>query len=429
MVERQESLILQAPKKGDIMNKLGNAHLIYIICFCLMGFPFWTSKPARAAEQVSAGGGTFSADRLNQLVAPIALYPDSLLSQILMASTYPLEVVQAARWLKQNKGLQGDAIQSALADKNWDASVKSLVLFPDVLNRMNDNLDWTQDLGDAFLAQQQDVMNAIQRMRAKAKDAGNLKTSKEEKVIVEKDVIQIEPADPQVIYVPAYNPTVVYGPTWYAPSWYYPAVMVPPFGYAAAASALSFGIGVAVGAAMFGGFDWGHNNVVINNNYYNNRLYRNQTNINNRNIDNRNVWQHDPGHRGNVPYRDQTTAARFAQAGSRPPGDNQRAFRGFDQPDKFQPKSDAGVTGKGFSGDARGGIGEGFGKDSGKMTGLGKGSVEGLGGRGEAFHGMENGGFEHTFSDRGFESRGGGFEGAGGFGRGGGFGGGRGGRR
>ena len=165
----------------------------------------------------------FSQEQLDQLLAPIALYPDSLLTQILMASTYPLEVAKASNWVKQNKELKGDALTKALEKQAWDPSVKSLVNFPQVLQMMSDKLDWTQKLGDAFLAQQKDVLATVQTLRAKALEAGNLKTTKDQKVVVEQNpqVILIQQASPEVIYVPAYNPTVVYG------VWAYPAY--PPY--------------------------------------------------------------------------------------------------------------------------------------------------------------------------------------------------------
>ena len=197
----------------------------------------------------------FSKDKLDQMVAPIALYPDPLLAQIMMAATYPTEVIEANRWVKQNPNLKGDALKAALAQKPWDPSVSSLAEFPQVLGQMAKNIDWTMDLGDAFLAQQADVMDAVQRMRGAAKAAGNLTTTPQQKVIVEQEVIRIEPASPQVIYVPAYDPVVVYGPAVYYPTYYYPAVMVPP-PYYVATSAVAFGVGVAVGAAAFGYWDW-----------------------------------------------------------------------------------------------------------------------------------------------------------------------------
>src|SRR5215813_2227310 len=208
----------------------------------LMAWPW----PLHLAAQ---GTGTeFNAGEIEQLVAPIALYPDSLVSQILMASTYPLEVVQADRWAKANKTLKGEALTKALEAQDWDPSVKSLVNFPQVLAMMSEKLDVTQKLGDAFLAQQKDVLDAIQRLRAKAQAQGNLKTTKEQTVIVEQPaaqttvveqpaaqttvveqpaaqttIIKIEPTNPQVVYVPTYNPTVVYG------AWPYPAY--PPYTY------------------------------------------------------------------------------------------------------------------------------------------------------------------------------------------------------
>jgi len=173
----------------------------------------------------------------------------------LMASTYPLEVVQAERFAKQNASLKGEPLTKALESQTWDPSVKSLVNFPQVLTMMNEKLDWTQKLGNAFLAQQKPVMDTIQSLRAKAQAAGNLKTTKEQTVIVEQKIIKIEPASPQVIYVPAYNPTVVYG-AWPYPA--YPPYYYYPPGYVATATAFSFMAGAAVGAAW--GYAWGNNN-------------------------------------------------------------------------------------------------------------------------------------------------------------------------
>ena len=183
----------------------------------------FVAVPPITLSQEAAGAPVFKQEELDQLAAPIALYPDSLIAQILMASTYPLEVVQADRFAKQNASLKGDALTKALEAQNWDPSVKSLVNFPQVLTMMSEKLDWTQKLGDAFLANQKAVMDTIQSLRAKAQASGNLKTTKEQTVIVEEKIIKIEPANPQVIYVPSYNPTVVYG------AWPYPAY--PPYSY------------------------------------------------------------------------------------------------------------------------------------------------------------------------------------------------------
>ena len=291
-----------------------------------------------ASQGVIAQSGTgenkpFKQEELDQLLAPIALYPDSLLAQILMASTYPLEVVQAGRWKKANQNLKGDALTAALEKENWDASVKSLVNFPQVLDLMNEKLEWTQKLGDAFLAQQKDVMATVQKLREKAEAQGNLKSSEQQKVIVEKETqtIVIEPANPQVVYVPTYNPTVVYG-TWWYPS--YPPYAYYPPGYAAGAALFSFGVGVAVGAAWgyaWGGCNWRGGDVDID-------INRN-TNINN-NIDRskyqnkvttgqggRGEWKHDPEHRKGVSYRDQGTAQKFDRGASKD-ATSREAFRG-----------------------------------------------------------------------------------------------------
>jgi hypothetical protein len=265
---------------------------------------------------------------LDSLVAPIALYPDSLLAQVLAASTYPLEIVQAHRWLKANTKLKGEELTKAAAKQPWDPSVQALVAFPDVLKRLDEGLQWTTDLGNAFLEQQGEVMDAVQRMRKKAKDSGKLESSKEQKVEVRtvesKTVIVIEPADPQVVYVPSYNPVVVYGP---APVYAYPPVYYPPYPYGAVAAtaAISFGVGVAMGAywggCCGGGYGWGcgwggNNTVIINNNFHNRYGYSNisgsRTNIGTGNRATQ--WQHNPSHRQSVPYGNRETAQRFGGA-------------------------------------------------------------------------------------------------------------------
>ena len=186
------------------------------------------AKPAAALKQEEAPSKVFKQEELDQLLAPIALYPDNVLTQILIASTYPLEVVQAERWMKQNKSLKGDALKAALDKQPWDDSVKALVPFSEVLNMMSEKLDWTQKLGDAFLAQQKGVMDTVQQLRRKAADSGNLKSSKEQELKQEGDIIIIQPADPQVVYVPAYNPAVVYGPWPYPAYPPYPVYVYPP---------------------------------------------------------------------------------------------------------------------------------------------------------------------------------------------------------
>ncbi|MDH3357631.1 MAG: DUF3300 domain-containing protein [Desulfobacteraceae bacterium] len=294
---------------------------------------FLLLAPQALVAQSESKEKPFKQEELDQLLAPIALYPDSLVAQILMASTYPLEVVQAERWAKQNESLSGDALTAALEKENWDPSVKSLVNFPQVLQMMNEKVDWTQKLGDAFLAQQKDVMDTIQNLRKKAQAEGNLKTNQEQKVIVEKktQTIIIEPSNPQVVYVPTYNPTVVYG-TWWYPA--YPPYYYYPPGYVAGATLFSFGVGIAIGAAWgyaWGGCNWGRGDVNIN-------VNRN-TNINTK-IDRskyankvstgeggKGSWKHNPEHRKGVSYRDPSTAQKFDRGASRE-AQSREAFRG-----------------------------------------------------------------------------------------------------
>jgi Protein of unknown function (DUF3300) len=253
-------------------------------------------------------------DQLDSLVAPIALYPDPLLAQVLAASTYPLEIIQLQQWLPQHKGLKDKALVEAVQKEDWDPSVQAMAPLPDVVKQLAENVKWTTDLGNAFLAQQSDVMDAVQRMRVKAKGAGNLKSTEQQKVetktVENKTVVVIEQAQPQVIYVPSYNPTVVYGPPVYP----YPPIAYPPPGAYVAGMAISFGIGMALGAAWGGGWGyncgWGHSNNV-NINFVN---HYNRTNINHpsqRPAGGGNSWQHNPQHRGGAPYSNQATANQY----------------------------------------------------------------------------------------------------------------------
>src|SRR5690349_973354 len=257
-------------------------------------------------------------DQLDSLVAPIALYPDPLLAQVLAASTYPLEIMQLQQWLGKNKDLKDKALQDAVMKQPWDATVQALAALPDVVKRLSDDIQWTTDLGNAVLAQQSDVMEAVQRMRAKAQQKGNLKTTEQQKVetkVVEnKSVIVIEQSKPDVVYVPSYEPTVVYGP----PAYPYPPIAYPPPGYYAAGMAISFGVGMMVGAAWGGGWccnsGWGsNNNININNNntFVNNS--NRQNNVSNRsgNRTGSNGWQHNSQHRGGTPYANRATANKY----------------------------------------------------------------------------------------------------------------------
>jgi hypothetical protein len=251
-------------------------------------------------------------EQLDSLVAPIALYPDPLLAQTLAASTYPLEIMQLQQWLEKNPKLKDKELADAVAKQSWDPSIQAMAALPDVVKRLAGDIQWTTDLGNAFLAQQSEVMEAVQRMRKKAQDKGTLKSSEQQKVetktVENKSVIVVEQADPQVVYVPSYNPTVVYG----APVYAYPPIYYPPPGYYAAGMAVSFGVGVAMGAMWGGGWGWnsgwGGNNVQINN--FNN--FNRNANINrNVNANRTGNWSHNPQHRGGAPYRDRATANRY----------------------------------------------------------------------------------------------------------------------
>jgi hypothetical protein len=278
------------------------------------------APPASGAAPPATGDKkTFTQQDLDELMAPIALYPDALMAQILMASTYPLEVVEAARWSKANPNVKDKALEDAMQKQTWDPSVKALTSVPQVLTMMNEKIDWTQKLGDAFLAQQADLLKTAQSLRKKAEAAGNLKS--DDKLTVTKtteenvQVIKIEQPNPQVVYVPTYNPSTIYGPWWYAapPPYYY----YPP-GYVAG-SAFWFATGVAVGAAIWGNIGWGGNNVNINVNKYNNF---NKTNISNGN------WNHNADHRGGVGYRDNATANKYNRGGDRQAAQSRDQFRG-----------------------------------------------------------------------------------------------------
>ncbi|MEN6437912.1 MAG: DUF3300 domain-containing protein [Syntrophobacter sp.] len=260
-----------------------------LIGFLILGL----AVPPGSFAQSPDARARITQEELDQMLAPIALYPDSLLAQVLVAATYPEQVVEADQWFKQNSDLVGDPLNAALDRMNWDLSVKALVPFPKVLDMMSAKLEWTQRLGLAFLAQQDDVMDTVQKLRARAHAQGNLKSTSEQTVVVKGESVEIIPANPQVVYVPAYNPTVVYGPWWYpayppfAYSPYYPAYVYDPYytvpGFIAA-GALGFAAGVAVGSFWhtgWGHWDWGHRDVVVN---VNRNVNINRTNITNTTI-------------------------------------------------------------------------------------------------------------------------------------------------
>ena len=300
--------------------------LIALLCVSLAR-PAESLLPAQQTTSASTQPGSrIPADQLDSLVAPIALYPDPMLAQVLAASTYPLEIIQLQQWLQRNPTLKEKALADAVMKQPWDPSVQALAGLPDVVKRLADDIQWTADLGNAFLAQQSDVMDAVQRMRKKAQDKGTLKSTEQVKVetqvIERKEVVVIEQANPQVIYVPSYNPVVVWGPPVH-PYYPYPPIYYPPPGYYAAGVAVAWGAGFAMGAFWGGGWGWhagwGGNDIDIDiDNNFNRNSNRN-TNINrgNRNQVNANrggagnKWQHNPQHRGGTPYSDRATANRF----------------------------------------------------------------------------------------------------------------------
>ncbi|MGO9952948.1 MAG: DUF3300 domain-containing protein [Dissulfurispiraceae bacterium] len=361
--------------------------------------------PPELFAQEAGGKPLFRQEELDQMLAPIALYPDSLLTQMLMASTYPLEIVQADRWAERHKDLKGDALAKALEKQPWDPSVKSLVNFPQVLQMMSSKLEETQKLGDAFLAQQQDVMATIQQLRAKAAAAGNLKTNKEQVVKVEKEVIIIQSASPTVIYVPAYNPVVVYG-VWAYPA--YPPYPYYPPGYVAGAH---FFTGVAVGVAWgyaWGNANWKGGNVNVN---YNQNTNIN-TNINRQSYQGKGqagqgTWQHDVKHRGGVSYRDEKTAEKFNRGARGEAAKSREAFRGRAETgrqdlsrggaDQFKGRQEAGQ--RGAAGQAKQNI-------SGGTAGQARQNVSGgTANRGGAFSGIDRGSSAKNASSRGQSSR------------------------
>ena len=290
------------------------------------------SPPPPAADQQ-----LLKAEELDALVAPIALYPDTLLAQVLTASTYPLEVVQADRWSTENKNLKGDQLKAAAEKQSWDDSVKALVATPSVLTMMSTKLDWTQKLGDAILAQQPDVMDAVQRLRAKAQANKKLSSTKEQKVTVSqqqnKQYIAIEPTNPETVYVPYYNPAVVYG------SWPYPAYPPYYFGYpgyvpgALLATGIAFGAGYALGRWGAAGGYWGGGNTI---NWNNNNININRPGGGN--------WQHNPAHRQGVRYNNPRVQQRFGNNNLRNGAQGRMDFRGRNGQQVVRPGGGAGAA-------------------------------------------------------------------------------------
>ncbi|WP_043159128.1 DUF3300 domain-containing protein [Bradyrhizobium sp. Ai1a-2] len=295
--------------------------------------PVQGGQPQGTPPQPAPSEQLLKPEQLEALVAPIALYPDDLLANVLAASTYPLEIVQADRWVASHKDLKGDALKNAVDKQSWDDSVKALVSTTAVLSMMSDKIDWTKDLGDAVLAQQPDVMDAIQRLRAKAQANNKLVTTKQQKVSVQtqdnKQVIVIEPTDPNTVYVPYYDPATVYG-TW-------PYAAYPPyyFGYPSyigagvVAAGLAFGTAWAIGRwgnYWGGGFNWGNRNLYVNN-------YNRVTNVGNN-------WQHNAAHRQGVRYNNANVQQRFGNNNLKAGSANRMDFRGRGGEQVLRPGQD-----------------------------------------------------------------------------------------
>jgi hypothetical protein len=297
---------------------------------------------------------TQTPEQIQQLVAPIALYPDSLVAQILAASTFPEQVVEADRWVQDHPDLKDDALAQAVDQQPWDPSVKALAAFPSVLGNMDKNLSWTSSLGDAYYNQQQDVMDAVQEMRQRAQQAGNLKTTPQQTVTTQGTTVVIQPADPAVVYVPAYDPWVVYGgPIGPWPGWYpYPGIWYGgPY--------LSFGVGFGIG--FYGGYGWGwgrwgfdwHNRYAI---YDHNRYYSRSNTFYNRRDYYRGGPRGDFRGRGNAGNR-AFNGGNIGERGGAYRGETARAFNGDNRAARgyTQPRGESGVRSGAFSGYDRGG--------------------------------------------------------------------------
>jgi uncharacterized membrane protein YgcG len=324
--------------------------------------------PGQTAPAAVPAGPALTEAQLDQLAAPVALYDDPLLVDILTASTYPVEVVEAHRWVSdpQNAGLKGDALTTALSEHDWDASVKALVPFANVLQTMDSHLDWTESLGEAFLAQQGDVMDAVQRLRHRAESAGTLKSSSQEAVANDGDDVTISSPPSDVIYVPDYNPWCAYG------AWPYP--IEGPYYFAPwngvcgpDDDVLGWDAGIFLPFAYWGwgGFDWHHHHIWIDHGHYGQ--------YNPAHGQAGDVWHHDPGHRASVPYRDPRNTQQFQ------PAQDRQSFRGYDRGDsepfessrprpsafgdfgsgsEVRSQSERGQSSRGFGG-GRGGFGGG----------------------------------------------------------------------
>lgn len=413
----------------------GKRYLSLLLTFVLIA----GNVPARVAhsdDEPVPGSAVQAAEptpaQLQQLVAPVALYPDELVAQVLAAATYPEEIVEADRWLQEHPGLQGDTLAQQVDAQPWDPSVKALTQFPSVLANMDKNLSWTSALGDAYVNHQQEVMDAVQTMRRRAKNAGNLETTSEQNVVDQGSDIQIAPANPEVVYVPAYDPWLVYGPPVVAwPGWYpYPGLFV-------ATPGLVFGVGFGIG--FLGGFGWGwdhwgcdwhHRTVVYNHNTY---VSRSRTFFNRQTFARERAgFGRDGGARGPGSFR----GAREDRAGGGFPRDGEGhtlgSYRGPGGASGSVAREGGARTLGSYHGpgDAGSRSAAGFGGAATHGFGAPRSAPQGQWG---AFSGFDHGAATRGMSQRGFSSvggvRGGGFGGGGGFHGGGGGGHGGGGHR
>lgn len=401
-------------------------------------------QPAPAATPAPAKTDTTKADtakkltpeQLQSLVAPVALYPDDLLTNCLVAATYPLEIVALQQYLAKHPNLKDQALADSVKKQPWDPSIQSMAALPEAVKRLADDIQWTTELGNAFLAQQKELMDAVQVMRKKAKGKGALESNEQQKVetkVVEKtEVIVVESKNPEVVYVPSYSPTVVYG----APVYPYPPIYYPY--YPPGAAFVSFSVGMMWGAAMWGGaccrYGWGGGGNV----YINHHNSFNNVNINNNrnNINRGNNWQHNPTHRGGTPYGDRATSDRYGGSSRDRAGNRGGAGVSDRSASGNRAGAGAGVSDRSASGNRGGAGGGGVGgsdkignqsisRDAGSRAGAGdRSGSRDYGGGGSSFGGGSrgyDGASARSSSSRGASSMGG--RSGGGFSRGGGGGG------
>jgi Protein of unknown function (DUF3300) len=312
-------------KAVPILSPALGLFIVFSLIFC----PVLTPQPVRAENSdYSTPSEKYRREELTQMLAPIALYPDTLLSQMLMASTYPIEVIEADRWVKKNPGQKDEALDEKLRDKDWDPSVKAVCHFPTILSLMSERIAETTNIGNAFLAQEADVMEMVQELRAKAYVQNNLISDAKQKVSVERDMIIIEPADPRVIYVPYYDPFTVYG-SWRYPA-YPPYYWIPPGG--------RVGVGISYRPGLYFGFSFGtwsyfdwHRHYIRIDAHKRPRFVRRD-----RWATNSARWNHAPKHRRGVAYRNKSTSGKFGRASSRAV-DVRRDTRGFPEVQRLDP--------------------------------------------------------------------------------------------